>query len=115
MFGNESYGGKKILRALKLVPVQVRPWAPFEFNSVSRVLFLSYKCYNKNRGESYMKESKPLYFYHLINKDSNLEKGILSLQYMYNNKMYDLFDKNAAKYTHRITIITKRLMFFFII
>ena len=22
---------------------------------------------------------------------------------MYNNKMYDLFDKNAAKYTHRIT------------
>ena len=28
MFGNESYSGKKILRALKLVPVQVRPRAP---------------------------------------------------------------------------------------
>ena len=28
MFGNESYGGMKILRVLKLVPVQVRPWAP---------------------------------------------------------------------------------------
>jgi hypothetical protein len=49
-----------------------------------------------------IKLNEPLYFYHLVNKDANLENGLISLQYMYDNKMYDLFDKNVLKYKDRI-------------
>lgn len=49
-----------------------------------------------------IKTNKPLYFYHLVNKDVDMSKGIISLQYMYDNKMYDLFDKNVEKYKDRI-------------
>ena len=49
-----------------------------------------------------IKTNKPLYFYHLVNKDVDMNKGIISLQYMYDNKMYDLFDKNVEKYKDRI-------------
>ncbi len=49
-----------------------------------------------------IKINKPLYFYHLVNKDADMNKGIISLQYMYDHKMYDLFDKNALKYKERI-------------
>lgn len=47
--------------------------------------------------------SKPLYFYHLVNKDADLSKGLLSLQYMYDHNMNDLFSKYAEKYHKRIT------------
>lgn len=50
-----------------------------------------------------VKTNKPLYFYHLVNKNSDMSKGLLSLQYMYDHKMYDLFDKNVEKYKKRIT------------
>jgi len=50
-----------------------------------------------------VKIQKPLYFYHLVNKNADMRKGLLSLQYMYNHKMYDLFDKNVEKYKKRIT------------
>lgn len=50
-----------------------------------------------------IKTNEPLYFYHLVNKDVDMSKGLLSLQYMYDNKMYDLFDKNIKKYKNRIT------------
>lgn len=50
-----------------------------------------------------IKLNEPLYFYHLVNKDADMSKGILSLQYMYDYKMYDMFDKNASKYIGRIT------------
>ncbi len=40
LFGNESYSSKKILRVLKLVPVQVRPWAP--------ILTLNSKLYSSS-------------------------------------------------------------------
>ena len=50
-----------------------------------------------------IKINEPLYFYHLINKDVDISKGILSLKYMYNNKMYDIFDKYIEKYKYRIT------------
>ncbi len=49
-----------------------------------------------------VKTNKPLYFYHLINKDADMSKGIISLQYMYDHKMYELFDENALKYKDRI-------------
>lgn len=50
-----------------------------------------------------IKTNKPLYFYHLVNKNSDLSKGLLSLQYMYDHKLYNLFDKNVSKYKDRIT------------
>lgn len=50
-----------------------------------------------------VKLNKPLYFYHLVNKDSNMSNGLISLQYMYNHKMYDLFDKYVLKYKTTIT------------
>ncbi len=49
-----------------------------------------------------LKLNPPLYFYHVINKVDDLSKGILSLQYMYDNKLYTLFDKNIIKYKDRI-------------
>ena len=49
-----------------------------------------------------MKINKPFYFYHLVNKNVDMSNGLLSLQYMYDNKMYDLFDKNVLKYKDRI-------------
>lgn len=50
-----------------------------------------------------VKLNKPLYFYHLIDKNCDMSTGILSLQYMYDNFMYDLFDKSVHKYIDRIT------------
>lgn len=49
-----------------------------------------------------MNKKTPLYFYHLVNKEVNLSKGIVSLQYMYNHKMDEEFDKNVLKYEKRI-------------
>ena len=49
-----------------------------------------------------IKTNKPLYFYHLVDKDSDMSRGLISLQYMYDNKMFDLFDKNVSKYKDRI-------------
>lgn len=46
---------------------------------------------------------EPLYFYHLVDKDASLEPGLISLKYMYDHQLYDLFDKNIAKYHERIT------------
>lgn len=48
------------------------------------------------------KKNEPLYFYHLVDKNADMSKGLLSLQYMYDNKMYALFDKNVLKYKNRI-------------
>ena len=60
------------------------------------------KFYKYIETQRLIKTNEPLYFYHLINKNANMNKGILSLQYMYNNKMFDLFDKNVLKYKNRI-------------
>lgn len=43
---------------------------------------------------------KELYFYHLAPK--GIKEGLISLKYMYENNMYELFDKNAEKYKGRI-------------
>lgn len=55
--------------------------------------------------ESYIEESKtnkpPLYFYHMVNSDANLSKGLLSLGYMYHHDK-SLFLKNANKYRNRL-------------
>lgn len=49
-----------------------------------------------------IKLNEPLYFYHVINKDADISKGILSLKYMYANELFNLFDKNIEKYKKRI-------------
>ena len=49
-----------------------------------------------------VKLNKPLYFYHLVNKGVDLSNGLFSLQYMYDNKMFELFDKSVFKYFDRI-------------
>ena len=49
-----------------------------------------------------IKLNKPLYFYHLVSKKANMTNGLISLQYMYDNKMYNLFDHNISKYKNRI-------------
>lgn len=47
-------------------------------------------------------ENTPLYFYHLVNKDADMSDGLISLQYMYDHKMFELFDKYTLKYQDRI-------------
>lgn len=50
-----------------------------------------------------IKLNEPLYFYHVINKDADLTKGILSLKYMHDNNLHDLFLASSEKYLERIT------------
>lgn len=44
----------------------------------------------------------PFYFYHLVDKDKEMTQGLISLQYMYDHELYDLFDKEVLKYKNRI-------------
>ncbi len=59
--------------------------------------------YNHCESGTLLRLNKPLYFYHLVDKNADMTNGLLSLQYMYNNKMYNLFDKYVSKYHDRIT------------
>lgn len=59
--------------------------------------------YNYIETQKLVKLNKPLYFYHLVSKQANLEKGLMSLQYMYDHQEYELFDKSICKYKQRIT------------
>lgn len=59
--------------------------------------------YKYMKTQKLIKLNKPLYFYHLVNKNANMSLGLLSLKYLYDNKMYSLFDKYASKYIDRIT------------
>lgn len=47
-------------------------------------------------------KNESFYFYHLVNKDVDLSKGLFSLKYMYDYQMFDLFEKNSTKYRKRI-------------
>ena len=53
--------------------------------------------------ETMIKSFRPFYFYHLVPinyfKDVN---GIISPKYMYEHKLYSLFDKSVEKYRNRI-------------
>ena len=49
-----------------------------------------------------IKTNKPLYFYHLVNKDADMSNGLISLQYMYEHNLFAMFDKNILKYKERI-------------
>ena len=49
-----------------------------------------------------IKLNKPLYFYHLVNKNMDTNIGLFSLQYMYDHKLCDLFDQSVSKYKERI-------------
>jgi hypothetical protein len=58
---------------------------------------------NRNADKVLNKRLSRLYFYHLISKTAKLDdKGLKSLQYLYDTKQYNLFDKNAEKYRDRI-------------
>lgn len=46
--------------------------------------------------------SSLFYFYHLVPKNANIKNGLISLKYMYDHKLWDLFDENSLKYKERI-------------
>lgn len=48
-------------------------------------------------------EKMPFYFYHVVDKNADLSKGLLSLQYMYDHGLNQLFDNSTKKYVKRIT------------
>ena len=58
--------------------------------------------YKHCENQKLIKVNNPLYFYHVINKDADISRGIFSLKYMYDNELFDLFDKNVQKYKKRI-------------
>lgn len=62
-----------------------------------------YEFYQYMETQKLMKLNEPLYFYHVVDKDADLSKGLLSLQYMYDHKLYDLFEQHASKYKKIIT------------
>lgn len=49
-----------------------------------------------------MKKLESDYYYHLVNKNANLDIGLLSPEYMYTHRMFDLFDKSVDKYRERL-------------
>ena len=60
--------------------------------------------YNTYTMESVVEESKrknSLYFYHIVDDNADISKGLLSLGYMYKHDK-SLFLKNAAKYRNRL-------------
>lgn len=58
--------------------------------------------YNYIETQKIVKINKPLYFYHLVNKNVDMTNGLISLQYMYDHRLFELFDKNILKYKKRI-------------
>lgn len=44
----------------------------------------------------------PFYFYHLVPKNADMKNGLISLKYMYDHKLWNLFDQNVLKYKDRI-------------
>lgn len=60
------------------------------------------EMYKYMETQKLVKINEPLYFYHVVNKNANLEKGLLSIKYMYDNKLYNLFDYHTKKYRKRI-------------
>ncbi len=60
------------------------------------------KYYEYCETQKLIKLNEPLYFYHIVDRKADLSKGLLSLKYMYDHKLFDLFDKNILKYKDRI-------------
>jgi hypothetical protein len=60
------------------------------------------KFYSIMEKEKIVKLNDPLYFYHLVPKNADLSKGLLSPKYMYQNKLHKLFDESIEKYRSRI-------------
>lgn len=58
--------------------------------------------YKYCESQKLIKLNIPLYFYHVVDKSADVSIGLLSLKYMYDNKMFNLFDKNTEKYKTRI-------------
>lgn len=50
-----------------------------------------------------IKLNDPVYVYYFANKDEDMSLGILSLKYLYDNQMYDLFDKSVNIYKSSVT------------
>lgn len=63
------------------------------------------KCwpfYDYIETQKLIKLNEPLYFYHVVNKNADMSEGLISLKYMYDHNMFDLFDKYTDKYKERI-------------
>lgn len=73
----------------------------YEYNKPKEHITCS-MFYSYIETQKIIKTNEPLYFYHLVNKDVNMNNGLISLQYMYDNKMFELFDKNVLKYKERV-------------
>lgn len=58
----------------------------------------SHEFYEYCTNSKLMKLNEPFYFYHVVDKDANLSLGLLSLQYMYDHQLLELFDKSSNKY-----------------
>lgn len=50
------------------------------------------------------KNNEPFYFYHIADKNADIDKlGLVPLEYFYDKKMYEEFDKYSRKYINRLT------------
>lgn len=58
----------------------------------------SHEFFEYCESSTLMKLNEPLYFYHVVDKSADLSLGLLSLKYMYDHKLYDLFDHSSRKY-----------------
>jgi len=58
----------------------------------------SHEFYEYCINSKLIKVNEPFYFYHVVDKDASLSPGLLSLQYMYDHQLLELFDKSSNKY-----------------
>lgn len=106
--GIHSYNTKKeLLRDVKTKFIKSNPSSINSYTFIYKYQQPPYhitckEYYQYCETQELIKVNEPLYFYHVVNKDSDMSKGLLSLKYMYDNKLYNLFDKNANKYKRRI-------------
>ncbi len=112
----ESYKGVYEYNSLKELLMDVKNKLILSFSdiSVGEVYAFVYFYQKPNKrmkapeflnycsSQELIKLNEPLYFYHVVDKNADISKGLLSLKYMYNHRMYDLFDKYSDKYKYRI-------------
>ncbi|MCX4248714.1 MAG: hypothetical protein OSJ65_03000 [Bacilli bacterium] len=108
----ELYTGIHEYASLQDLLLDVKEKLIKDFSSTSEVFMYEYEKPKKKmksiefllycQSQKLIKLNSPLYFYHLVDKSADLSKGLFSLKYFYDNKMYDLFDKYAYKYKYRI-------------
>ncbi len=58
----------------------------------------SHEFFEYCENSTLIKLNEPLYFYHVVDKNADLKKGLFSLKYMYDHKLFELFDASSSKY-----------------